>query len=1115
MAEFIQDTFRGLIVPDDRLTVANLSAADSNYNQANPTAGDPVQQQDSALVLEASGNQTPTSQLRIATQRGGHPQGGATFRWKDETDPATQWRGWDPPSAASAWRALEWSTGAAPINDPTDNPHALTLQDGRVLVAYERIKVIAFVTNYQVVVMPLNLDGTTGASVVVWSTTDTLTQPLAPCLVELPNGRVVLFHYLQDLQAQVVQIQALDSDDYGATWAIMNSKALNVSVDVSAITTAWDLSAKPASKLRVAYSGGQLLLLIAARSRDGVSGSYQDGFIQYASADLGNNFQLVEEWPRTQTGTAQEIIPVANGFDVLFIKSTGGNPSATRRQLSSAYSLLTTAEDVSGPNQLGASFVSLGTFSGRTFQDADLAATVDDSGILYCVARGRNTAGSYASSFNGLIRMVQDPSGGASIAPWDLMGQGTFQDGSGSPPIPNAGTIWNHELIDTFPRWLTLARLGGRLVLIHNWLAVTGTNDQSLGAIYLGGYSDHTLPSYQNNGSTARRLTWDWTWFPIEKPDVLAWALTVSAGGSTSLVNGDLEIVTTAALAQHTKTPVGTVDQGITLAAAVEYVSSGSPFADDIAIQVTQEDGGQGFKSKVSIEGGHVKVRDAYNALAIIGTLAINTANGVEIMIFQRLNKITVKARPRDYIASRLWTTVVEGGTLTDNGGGGTSEIRWGHDPASTATSKWRWFHYTAAQYACGVPAATGFTNPTDLDGRPIGSSVPTYVDAGVSIRGIDGPTFPAEVFNIDPRFGFPVSNMLQEHEPSPRRGWRSTDETQQRIAWRWDGPTLANELGLYLDGMNWKTGSLEGYNETTATWDVLGTINTSTNQSALPFTRVGDMVTVNTAAAHVGERYFEHSELIGATAALSGTKRRAIISNTAGVWGNAAGQQRPMIRFSGEDGTEPATGDLDIWNPRIVIAIHNVNAVYSGFRLVIDATQGTVDGFYKVGQMALGPLHLFTQDYSWGRGITTQPNVELIEYRDGSRSSFKRGPTRRAVNFGWVDGVDVSKLQGFQPQPDYVLATSTVGADPIGYRGDVPSLLQALVGDNGANRPVVYVPRIEKGTPNALTMIAKASSIYGRIVSDVAVDAMLGEELDQVRGEVLRVATITVEEEL
>jgi hypothetical protein len=167
---------------------------------------------------------------------------------------------------------------------------------------------------------------------------------------------------------------------------------------------------------------------------------------------------------------------------------------------------------------------------------------------------------------------------------------------------------------------------------------------------------------------------------------------------------------------------------------------------------------------------------------------------------------------------------------------------------------------------------------------------------------------------------------------------------------------------------------------------------------------------------------------------------------------------------------------------------------------------------------MALGPLFLFSQDYSWGRTVETAPNTELVTYRDGSRSSFKRGKNRRAVSFGWGEGVDTTAIQGSAPQPDFVEGTSTSGALPIGYRGDVPSLLERLNAYTaGPNMPLVYCPSIVAGSTgnDVKTIQGYSASMYGRVVSGVQTDSIVGEELDGQAGELMRISNVRIEEEL
>ena len=141
-----------------------------------------------------------------------------------------------------------------------------------------------------------------------------------------------------------------------------------------------------------------------------------------------------------------------------------------------------------------------------------------------------------------------------------------------------------------------------------------------------------------------------------------------------------------------------------------------------------------------------------------------------------------------------------------------------------------------------------------------------------------------------------------------------------------------------------------------------------------------------------------------------------------------------------------------------------------------------------------------------------------MTTYADGSRSTFNQGKNRRSVAFGWADGIDTTDLQGTSTDADYVMGTSTGGSSPVGYRGDTPSRVQQLIAHTaGPNLPVVYCPNVQAGSSgnDVKTIQGLSGSLYGRIIGPVAVDNLVGNELDAQEGEVFKIGNITIEEEL
>ena len=1113
MAQYNKNDFRALIVPDTRINKANIDPANSTFTQAGNRVGIPEPQAGTNLSLESSGTQSANKQLRIATQRSGFPgQGGATFRWKNESDSSSQWRGAWPPSAMSDWRIIQASNPAS-VNGNIKkaiDPHSVLMDNGKIGFVYHEVIQVLGSDQHRVVFRTFDDEGTASSKTILYNRVLAPTQGLHPCIMKLPDGRLMVYHYLEDLGQDVVQVQAFTSTDHGANWTLANSACLDEAIDVSSATAAFDLDSGPSGKMRVCYSGGQVLLIIGHRAND-TSGSYVAGFHQYASSDLGQFFQQVEVWGLEVVGCQQSIVPSSNGFEVFFITRISSNDVPVRKSLSSAFIPISTATSFNGPNALRNGDFEIGAFSTDEWNEAEMEVVIGDDGILYIVANARRD-GVSSSVSNTLIAM--DVTGGSNrLSNYRTLGQGTCGTAAGAP---NAGMIfWSNNSNDKIKNF-SLVAAHGRIGLFHNWFAGTANRDDSLALAFLGGYNDVTLGSYREDGDYARQVCWDYQYIPIELPDNIGNAWTQTGTGTADVNNGYLSIDTTTNGFRYFQTPPGTVSEGIAVHFGVRYVSpTGGLGADRVFLRLTQADGGDKHTADIYIRENLVKVQDN-NGGTVKGSLSIDTTGtyGVEVLAFFKNGKISCFARDRNGAADKQWQTVCTNQSISDSGSG-SSEIRFGHSAAVTAVSHWFFVNYVSDEYAGNVESSTGFTNPDDLSGKPFSNLGSTYVDDGVKIRGIDGPTLPGDSWNIDTRYDYGFEQMLVPTEPSPAKGWRSTNTNANTIAWTFTGPNDYRTIGLYLDGCNWRTGSLQGWNG--SAWVSLASIDMASGQTSLAYVRNGDSVTVNVGASTAAGRYYERGELEGGTLDLGSSKIRRIGDNTAGVWTNAANHVLPGIRFTGVDNTEPANGTLNIWSPRILIVVHNITPIFTKLKLVIDS-QSTADGYLTVGQAVIGGVELFSQDYSYGRVINSTPNTRMTTYADGSRSAFNQGKNRRSVVFGWADGIDTTNLQGTSVDADYVMGTSTGGSSPVGYRGDTPSRVQQLTAHTaGPNLPVVYCPNVQAGSSgnDVKTIQGLSGSLYGRIIGPVAVDNLVGNELDAQEGEVFKIGNITIEEEL
>ena len=116
MSDTSPSYLRGFIVPYNNLGTANLWSAQSSYTQAENTAGDPVPQQSSRLIVRGAGSQSASSDLQIITQRAGHVRNGAAFTWKNNNLVSTDQQGQNAPNALSNLQVTMWEPSARTIS---------------------------------------------------------------------------------------------------------------------------------------------------------------------------------------------------------------------------------------------------------------------------------------------------------------------------------------------------------------------------------------------------------------------------------------------------------------------------------------------------------------------------------------------------------------------------------------------------------------------------------------------------------------------------------------------------------------------------------------------------------------------------------------------------------------------------------------------------------------------------------------------------------------------------------------------------------------------------------------------------------------------------------------
>ncbi len=1083
------DSFRGLLISDPRIT--GVDTTESVLTEAGPRPGVPVPQQATEMVLQATGSQAAAGQLRIQTSRAGIPTGdGAEFVWQNEGD--TDWRGIDEPSIITHWEAVRWLNGTAPTETGASKCHALTLADRSIIVAAEVSATLPTTKDVVQVHVRDPETGVWGSEVTVYTQQGGYSAGRGshPCMVQLPGGRILLWHWAE-LSDGSCQVRLYYSDDTGATWSLGSRTCL------AAGAVTWVTEASGAAdydiigRMRAGYIDGDIVLFMHLRQANNNVGSgvYRDFIRQYASSDLGGSFTLVATSEGggaagTYQGAYPDVAAIDGGLIVAWCSGLLAHSRTTI--IRSAWESWKLPDTVIPNWAEYALQATPAATSGSEVTDGDLAVVVADDGAIYLLHRAVVVS---TELDQGLIARSLD--GGATFT---YLGQsstiGTFPS--------DVGTWWSCGDIATHPRDFCAVWQEGRIVVLHHWDANPGNEDNSLAALYLGGYSTVTLPAY-SDAVYGERINWDTTWLPFDEPqDMTQWAF--SGAGTTALTAGALNISTSMQSALHTVAPTGTNAQGLICAGSVLENSGGSVISATVIVNVRVADGAADYEVQLRIGGasatGNIKLTDLNGS--DIGTVVIDTTAGLDFLIAISDANVAWWVRPRSSTSDREWTAGTVSTTLTGAGApAATHQIQWGHAGASTANSDWFSFHYTKASYT-GEQLSVGLTNPDDLTGRRYSTS-PTYVDSGVFIRAIDGPTMTLDEWDIDTRAEYGADRIVPTVAPSPRNAWRSIGTGETKIAFALD-PTITaasrsgnTVIGVAIMGANFRTFSIEG-DTGGGSWSQLATFDAADGMASMAFTRSGNSVEADSQSTD--KPYLFHSEASNWTADLGGGNLRRVQWSSEGKWDNAG--KRARIFCDGITNSEASTGTMSLWPSDFtaIVRVNNVN--YAGYRLVIDS-QSTVDGYHTIGSIVVGPVVVMGQAYSWGRVVETQANIARSEAADWTDRVRKLSPARRVVQFGWNDGVDLSSVEA-DGTPDYLTTSTNGGSEPAATWNDTPYVLEGLVHLlEGGRLPLVYLPKMPKGASGAGNdshiLNRRHSMVYARSTSPIRIETVVGTE--------------------
>ena len=1092
------NALRGILVHDERINASSFSTSLSTYSEAGAHPGVPVPTSASSMVLESSGEMS-SGTVTIRTVRAG----GVSSSPDGEIEPGafalrtngTDWLGWNGPLVFAGWSPLHTFASGGAANQ-YGNLHTIHTDDGTMLTAAQRFTSAGAIRSLVV----LRTVGTTTTTVVIDAQAIGLVA-YCPTLVRLPEGRLLLLS-TKTVAAGQYTIRAWISTDDGATWT--------KSAD-STIRDELDGTATPPRRLRAAYSAGQVLMVLAFRD---TTATVADSFRQYASSDEGASFALVQAVDNTTaandyTGGVHDIVVTPSGsFVAVFCASSrttyGANSAVLYKVLPSAWVAWQTVVSTT-LSALSAPSASL-SVGGQLSASTELCVTRDDDGTVYVLAVdfGTNQQTQIARSTTEIFTT------------WTEIG---FQ----SATVPNVPLF-----AGTGNEWVggTVSAYNGTLRLISQWDSATWPGQ--IGCTAIAGYTTACVPwSPASEARSDALLGSRLTYLPYWLPDSAGWTLATAGIPVVALNAGGYLNLQVPGAAVNTYTQAGpALTANHTVAAFAEWAA----ITQRSELRLASSNGTNTYGFRVRYSGTTVDVLDS-NGGATLATTTVSAGITIHVRAFLEnngaagCNAVVYLSTSAGGLATlRPATRICNVSTVSDAGvTAAATSITWGHfSQVNASESNW---YGVGWQAVAGVSSVYNLTLPTNLPGRPF-SAYPQLLAFGMSARAVAGPTLVGDEWTITPRHDYAVENVLASVAPSPRQTWRSTDATQQILTWVIETGAgavtpLRGPLGaLYLGGCNFRTATLEGRNGAGA-WVSIGTVDMSAQSASLRWTRAGTMIEPDTAAATSAGYFWPNGILRGArfvpdTTAAAGLTAKAISSSSEGGWTNLAGRKLRLeiantsgLGSSGTSGAIVHRSGLLVWNndPR-----------YNAYRLTIP-TQHTVESYFEIGTLALGHVMAFGRRYSWGRTMQTAANTTLTTGRSGARRAQNFGPARRSVEFGWTDGTDVSAVRTGTPA-DYVNAAASGGGEAAATWYDAPLSMDGLVRElYGSATPVVYLPWIER---KALGTVYQASHpdlmLFGRIVSDVSIETVQGEEwlsADGATGEVVRTSSIRLEEEV
>ena len=1103
-----KSTARGILIPDDRFQSDTLTFTPAGQEGGIKVGQPTVVSRNGYMTLRATGNPTGSDAYAIKTISPGYPiegDRGARHAWKLTTEADDQYRGWVGYNSVTAADVIDAGSDSELL--PRAWLNALTSSVGDAHIVY--VDKYAATSSNTTTTYTQRRTLSTGN----WETPVAVSMPTAlpSAIIEIKGGRLMLI---------TSALSCYYSDDAGGTWASINgpTSVTEYGPGYTVIDTANTLSIVRVSAV---YSNGYITALIETHHTGPIRETSH-----YVSSDFGATWTLIERWQSGAGATSGSGTSTSKVIDARLAVDGAGRvvcvyadqilQSTVDRKLkwarkSSPYGKIENSVnfgsamdiDSTGTNTIGAFNICKGT--------SDQLHIVCSGGVDATDNR-RGDMFSFSMSLEAMGTTTADENGGG-----QFMENGSAQYLWANDHIASSPWVAGDQVayvssgdITPFKEKLLLFGCAG---LADDDGQGGGTN-QGYGPelnIELGGYSSIDEPTRSEFTYTPLCIPEHYAagtnWYEVSVVNT-AQAITTS-GASMTLTAGYYEI-----------RPPHSGGFSAAIYSRLDALTAPGLTGNDITSAYVTI-----FHSGMQLRIGQGKCQ-LFNADtgAAIGNIATTPTGPLDYVLSWHYSGGAVGVfgaykAPGDQIWTRLHTAFLYGSGSAPSGNAGLKT------DSTPCTIAFNLSFLTIPSGGVGQSAVSGWDEadyqPDRLQGRAL-SLLPSWIEDHVYIHSEGSAALTGDEWSLGVANTRPAALVCEDVSQSPSVAWHSSsDGVACYFEWSPSGGVATlpggTVYGVYIGNTNIERATWQGWNG--AAWIDLASFVMDHGIGTLTVEVDGDMLKpLSTAVAD--SRYFEINELAGLNANLVGSTAEnvKIKSNTAG-WFKTTGSaiEGKACQIFLEPSTPAPAGSYvaSVYDSSATAVIVSDGTVYTKYRLELPL-RTTTDGDYRIGNILIGPVTVFGQDYSWGRSTEHSVVSSVSTARTGTRAVSAITPIRREVQFAWTDGVDSSNVTGSGYAGDERLVSIT-DASFLGEAnaavGDSSHMRRALESTRGAAGLVVYLPSVAHlGANLSRVMYGKRHSVCGRIMGPVTEQAILGDENAD---EVITINQIKISEEL